>query len=63
MCIRDRVSARLEPLMDDIRLFGDALARDPGQLGIRGALDRRPGKTGYKGNAGRGGLLGIPKRE
>ena len=59
----EEVSARLEPLMDDIRLFGDALARDPGQLGIRGALDRRPGKTGYKGNAGRGGLLGIPKRE
>ena len=59
----EEVSARLEPLMDDIRLFGDALARDPGQLGIRGAIDRRPGKTGYKGNAGRGGLLGISKRE
>ena len=59
----EEVSARLEPLMDDIRLFGDALARDPGQLGLRGAIDRRPGKTGYKGNAGRGGLLGIPKRE
>ena len=57
------VSDRLEPLMDDIRLFGDALARDPGQLGVRGALDRRPGKTGYKGNAGRGGLLGLPFRE
>ena len=59
----EEVSARLEPLMDDIRLFGDALARDPGQLGVRGALDRRPGKTGYKGNAGRGGLLGIPARQ
>ena len=57
------VSDRLEPLMDDIRLLGDALARDPGQLGIKGALDRRPGKTGYKGNAGRGGLLGIPSRQ
>lgn len=59
----EEVSARLEPLMDDIRLFGDALARDPGQIGLRGAIDRRPGKTGYKGNAGRGGLLGIPGRE
>ncbi len=57
------VSARLQPLMDDIRLFGDALARDPGQLGLRGAIDRRPGKTGYKGNSGRGGLLGVPGRE
>jgi len=59
----EEVSARLEPLMDDIRLFGDALARDPGLLGAKGALDRRPGKTGYKGNAGRGGLLGIPTRK
>jgi phospholipid/cholesterol/gamma-HCH transport system substrate-binding protein len=55
------VSIRLEPLMDDIRLFGDAVARDPGVIGARGALDRRPSKTGYKGNAGRGGLLGIPR--
>lgn len=59
----EEVSGRLEPLMDDIRLFGDALARDPGQLGLRGLADRRPGKTGYKGNAGRGGLLGVPRRE
>ena len=59
----EEVSARLEPLMDDIRLFGDALARDPGVLGARGALDRRPSKTGYKGNAGRGGLLGLPSRK
>ena len=57
------VSDRLEPLMNDIRLFADALARDPGVLGARGALDRRPSKTGYKGNAGRGGLLGLPFRE
>jgi phospholipid/cholesterol/gamma-HCH transport system substrate-binding protein len=55
------VSVRLEPLMDDIRLFTDAVARDPGVLGVRGALDRRPSKTGYKGNAGRNGLLGIPR--
>jgi phospholipid/cholesterol/gamma-HCH transport system substrate-binding protein len=56
------VSVRLEPLMDDIRLFSDSVARDPGVLGVRGALDRRPSKTGYKGNAGRNGLLGIPRR-
>lgn len=56
------VSVRLEPLMDDIRLFSDSVARDPGVLGVRGALDRRPGKTGYKGNAGRNGLLGIPRK-
>ena len=57
------VSDRLEPLMNDIRLFGDGLARDPGQLGLKGVLDRRSGKPGYKGNAGRGGLRGLPFRE
>lgn len=50
--VRD-VSLKLEPLINDLRMFGDALARDPGVIGVRGALDRRPGKTGYKGSAGR----------
>jgi phospholipid/cholesterol/gamma-HCH transport system substrate-binding protein len=49
------VSERLEPLMSDLRFFADAIARDPGVLGARGALDRRPEKTGYKGTAGRDG--------
>ncbi len=51
------LSQRLEPLMNDVRMFADALARDPGIVGVRGALDRRPGKTGYKGTAGDGGLF------
>ena len=52
------LSGRLEPLVNDLRSFADSLARDPGVLGVRGALDRRPEKTGYKGTAGRdGGLL------
>ncbi len=50
--VRD-VSDRLEPLMNDLRTFADGIARDPGSIGIRGALDRRPEKTGYKGTAGR----------
>jgi phospholipid/cholesterol/gamma-HCH transport system substrate-binding protein len=50
--VRD-VSLKLEPLINDLRMFGDALARDPGVIGVRGALDRRPSKTGYKGSAGR----------
>lgn len=44
------LSVRLDPMISDLRMFADALARDPGTLGIRGALDRRPGKTGYKGS-------------
>ena len=55
--VRD-LSVKLEPLVNDLRSFADVLARDPGMIGVRGALDRRPGKTGYKGTAGRdGGLL------
>ena len=56
------VSTKVEPLLNDLRIAADAVARDPGVLGVRGALDRRPGKTGYKGTAGRGGgLLNLRK--
>jgi phospholipid/cholesterol/gamma-HCH transport system substrate-binding protein len=55
--IRD-VSTKIEPMVNDLRMFADSLARDPGVIGVRGALDRRPSKTGYKGNAvGREGGL------
>lgn len=51
-------STKIEPLLNDLRMAADAVARDPGVLGVRGALDRRPGKTGYKGNpVGRDGGL------
>jgi ABC-type transporter Mla subunit MlaD len=40
------LSVRLDPMVSDLRM----IARDPGSLGVRGALDRRPGKTGYKGS-------------
>lgn len=54
--IRD-MSQRLEPLVNDLRVFGDSIARDPGQLGVRGALKRKDAEgTGYKGTAGRGGF-------
>lgn len=44
-----RVTEQLQPLVQDLRMFGDTIARDPGQLGVRGALDRRAPGTGYKG--------------
>ena len=48
--VRD-LSVKLEPLVNDLRMFADALARDPGQLGVRGALRNRDAlNTGYKGN-------------
>jgi phospholipid/cholesterol/gamma-HCH transport system substrate-binding protein len=40
------VTERLRPIVNDVRVFTDKIARDPRQLGVRGALDRRP--TGLK---------------
>ena len=37
------LSRDLRPIVDDIRVFSDKIARHPEQLGVRGALDRRPG--------------------
>ncbi len=39
------LSRRLRPIVDDVRVFTDKIARDPSQLGVRGALDRRPPGT------------------
>lgn len=56
--VRDQTT-KIEPLINDLRLFADAIARDPGQLGIRGAVrNRNASKTGYKGNpVGRNRIL------
>lgn len=43
------VSRRLRPILDDVRVFTDKIATDPRQLGVKGALDRRPSGTGIKG--------------
>ncbi len=37
------LSQELRPIVDDVRVFSDKIARHPEQLGVRGALDRRPG--------------------
>src|SRR5436190_11351423 len=42
------ITSRLKPIMDDVRIFSDKIARDPRQLGLKGALDRRPVGTGNK---------------
>lgn len=41
-------TVKIRPILDDARVLSDKLARDPGQLGIRGALDRRPAGVGLK---------------
>ena len=50
------LSTRLEPLVNDLRMFADSIARDPGQLGVRGAISNKgqAPKTGYKGIIGSG---------
>ena len=37
---------RLEPIMADIKVFTDKIAREPGEIGVKGLLDRR--KSGVK---------------
>ena len=44
----EQASARVRPIMDDVRIFSDKIARDPRQLGIKGALDKRPSGAGLK---------------
>jgi phospholipid/cholesterol/gamma-HCH transport system substrate-binding protein len=46
--VRD-LTVKLEPLVNDLRMFSDSIARDPGQLGLRGMRDKRATGTGYKG--------------
>jgi len=36
---------RLDPILNDVRILTDKVSRDPRQLGIRGALDRRQSQT------------------
>ena len=38
-----RLSRDLRPIVDDVRVFTDKIARHPESLGVRGALDRRAG--------------------
>ena len=39
----NRLTKELRPIVDDVRVFTDKIARHPEQLGVRGALDRRAG--------------------
>ncbi len=44
----ENITSRVRPIIDDARVFADKIARDPGTLGVRGALNRRPQGTGLK---------------
>lgn len=42
------ITARLQPIVDDVRIFTDKISRDPGQLGVRGAMSGRTLGVGTK---------------
>ena len=42
----EHLTQRMRPIVEDVRVFSDKIARDPGRLGVKGALDR--GGTGTK---------------
>ena len=44
----EQASARIKPILDDARIFSDKIARDPRQLGVRGAITRQPNGIGLK---------------
>ncbi|MHB0956410.1 MAG: MlaD family protein [Pirellulaceae bacterium] len=39
---------RFEPIVNDVRVITDKVARDPAQMGVKGILDRRPPGAGQK---------------
>jgi len=39
----NRLTRELRPIVNDVRVFTDKIARHPEQLGVKGALDGRPG--------------------
>lgn len=43
------LTRRMRPVADNLAIFSDKIARDPRQLGVRGALDKRPAGQGTKG--------------
>ena len=42
------LTQKLQPILNDVRIFTDKVARDPGQIGVRGALSARPLGAGLK---------------
>ncbi|WP_182867067.1 MlaD family protein [Rhodopirellula sp. JC639] len=44
----EMATAKIRPILDDVRVFSDKIARDPRQLGVKGALDKRGSGLGLK---------------
>ena len=39
----NELTTRMKPIVEDVRVFTDTIARDPGRLGLSGALKKSPG--------------------
>lgn len=44
----EKATAKVEPILNDARVFSDKIARDPRQLGVRGAISKTPDGAGIK---------------
>jgi phospholipid/cholesterol/gamma-HCH transport system substrate-binding protein len=44
----ETATRRIRPILEDVRTFTDKIATDPRQLGVKGALDRKPLGIGLK---------------
>ena len=44
-----QITKQLQPIVSDVRVFTDKIARDPSQLGVKGILSNR--QSGFKGRA------------
>jgi phospholipid/cholesterol/gamma-HCH transport system substrate-binding protein len=38
----EELSRRMKPIVEDVRVFTDKIARDPGQIGLRGVIQQTP---------------------
>lgn len=47
----EQVTRDARPIVDDIKVFAQKIADDPRQLGVKGALDRRPSGVGFNFNS------------
>ena len=39
----DEITRKFKPIVSDLRVFTDKIARHPEKLGVRGAIERSPG--------------------
>jgi phospholipid/cholesterol/gamma-HCH transport system substrate-binding protein len=46
----EQVTRDARPIVDDLKLFAQKISEDPRQLGVKGALDKRPSGVGFNFN-------------